>query len=88
MLEGNYRNDDLDDATQLWISHFKHHLFENDVPMQPYVTGAQFIGKMKIWKESTSTSPSGYHLGHWKSLCARHSLSGQDTTESEALDAK
>ena len=28
-----------------------------------------------VWPESTSTSPSGTHLGHYKALIARHSFS-------------
>ena len=27
-----------------------------------------FIGKIKVWKESTTTSPSGRHLGRYKAL--------------------
>ena len=27
-----------------------------------------FVGKLKVWNESTTTSPSGRHLGHYKSL--------------------
>jgi hypothetical protein len=29
-------------------------------------------GKLRVWRESTSTSPSGLHLGHCKALIARH----------------
>lgn len=29
---------------------------------------------LKIWTESTTTSPSGLHLGHLKALIARHSF--------------
>jgi hypothetical protein len=32
------------------------------------VTLAEWTGKMKSWKETTSTSPSGMHLGHYKTL--------------------
>jgi hypothetical protein len=32
------------------------------------VTLAEWTGKMKSWKETTSTSPSGMHLGHHKTL--------------------
>ena len=33
------------------------------------------MGKLKPWNESTSTSPSGLHLGHYKALIARHEYS-------------
>jgi hypothetical protein len=32
------------------------------------VTLAEWTEKMKHWKETTSTSPSGMHLGHHKTL--------------------
>ena len=34
----------------------------------PEITVEQLRGKMKVWRESTTTSPSGRHLGHYKSL--------------------
>ena len=34
----------------------------------PEITVAQLRGKMKIWREGTSTSPSDRHLGHYKGL--------------------
>ena len=34
----------------------------------PEITVAQLRGKMKVWREGTTTSPSGRHLGHYKSL--------------------
>ena len=30
----------------------------------PEITIAQLRGKMKVWREGTTTSPSGRHLGH------------------------
>lgn len=35
------------------------------------ITLLEFKGKIKSWKESTSTSPSGRHLGRYKSLYAQ-----------------
>ena len=37
-----------------------------------FVTDEEFISKFKSWKESTSTSPSGMHLGHYKALVLRN----------------
>ena len=34
----------------------------------PEITVAQLRGKIKVWREGTTTSPSGRHLGHYKSL--------------------
>ena len=49
------------------------------------LTTAEWKEKMKVWKESTSTSPSGYHLGHSKCLIANHGLK-EDSKEAEELD--
>ena len=40
---------------------------------------------MTVWKESTSTSPSGFHLSHSKCLLAKHGLK-EDSKEVELLD--
>jgi hypothetical protein len=35
-----------------------------------FLTMKEFTGKFKVWRESTSTSPSGRHLGHYEALVA------------------
>ena len=42
----------------------------------PTITDKEFVGKLKVWKETTTTSPSGAHLGHHKALIALLSLRG------------
>jgi hypothetical protein len=44
-------------------------------PMQPTITEKEFTGKLKAWRETTTTSPSGLHLGHYKALICRHAYS-------------
>ena len=34
----------------------------------PEIMVAQLRGKIKVWREGTTTSPSGRHLGHYKRL--------------------
>ena len=34
----------------------------------PEITIAQLRGEMKVWREGTTISPNGRHLGHYKSL--------------------
>jgi hypothetical protein len=43
------------------------------------------MGKYKRWKERTSTSPSGRHLGHFHALF--RPLKAKDDEEREQLDA-
>ena len=37
-------------------------------PTTPTITLAEFIKRLRRWKESTTTSPSRRHLGHYKAL--------------------
>ena len=49
----------------------------------PTITEHEYISKLRVWKESTSTSPSGLHLEHYKALIARHAYSDIDNAEDE-----
>jgi hypothetical protein len=42
------------------------------------ITEEDFISEFKAWKESTSTSPSGRHLGHYKAIVYDPDLKKQD----------
>jgi hypothetical protein len=33
-----------------------------------FVNMEEFVGKFRAWRETTSTSPSRRHLGHYKAL--------------------
>eukprot|EP00980_Cylindrotheca_fusiformis_P020498 scaffold7555_cov72-Cylindrotheca_fusiformis.AAC.3 len=39
--------------------------------IQPEISLEELRGRIKVWNERTTTSPSGLHLGHLKSLTAR-----------------
>ena len=52
----------------------------------PTITDAELVGKLKVWRELTATSPSGLHLGHYKALIARHEYS-EDEDEPPSQDA-
>ena len=47
-------------------------------PIQPQLTMPELIRRLRRWKESTSTSPSRRHLGHYKALLP---LSGYNLQE-------
>ncbi len=42
---------------------------------------------MKVWRESTTTSPSGVDLGHYKALINPHSLD-LESEEGEVLETR
>jgi hypothetical protein len=75
ILDGRYDATHLDDSVQSIIHHLTKTTYAHQHPLQPTITEAAFLGKIQHWRESTSTSPSGLHLGHYKSMVARHEFS-------------
>ena len=66
ILKGNYDNTELADITRLLLTHLKCKVPLDLLPQS--ITEADMQKKFSLWKESTSTSPSGRHLGHYRSL--------------------
>ena len=66
VLEGQYSDPELDEIQKLFLDNLIR-VTEVDESFR-FVTAEEFRGKMKAWRESTTTSPSGRHLGHYKSL--------------------
>jgi hypothetical protein len=76
ILQGCYDTSKLPAPVQLLLQHLKYNMQAEDVPpSSSVITEAAYIAKLKCWNESTSTSPSGLHLGHYKALIARHAHS-------------
>eukprot|EP00957_Ditylum_brightwellii_P105613 8052550-Ditylum_brightwellii.AAC.1 len=69
VLQGQLTDTELTDLQQLFLKHCKM------APIKKYVgekiTCAMWKGKVAAWRESTTTSPSGCHLGHFKALIRR-----------------
>ena len=66
-LAGLYNDKDIDEVSRLLLKNLRQALPEEED--RKYITREQFIGKIKAWRESMSTSPSsGRHLGHYKVL--------------------
>jgi hypothetical protein len=84
ILDGEYKDSELSDLQALLIKHCQsQHV---DVLPLP-ITEAEFVSKFRGWKEGTSTSPSGLHLGHYKALVLRHD--GDPTTdEGKAIESQ
>jgi hypothetical protein len=66
ILEGDYNSTELNNITARLLRHCERVKELDTIPHQ--ITLADFVSKLKIWSESTSTSPSGRHLGHYKTL--------------------
>ena len=66
ILEGNYSNMEIDSVCSSLLDSLTRSTPLND--LQAGVTLKHMQGKFKKWRETTSTSPSGQHLGHYKLL--------------------
>ena len=87
ILNGQYDTHGLQDNVATLIHHLKQTDEMAAIETYPTISDDEFIGKLKVWTESTTTSPSGLHLGHFKALIARHKYSGEPSeyeTEEEA----
>eukprot|EP00957_Ditylum_brightwellii_P132246 10083907-Ditylum_brightwellii.AAC.2 len=72
VLHDKYTNTEIDDITQLFLSHCK--LGTNDCSIGEKIMCGAWIGKVRAWKESTTTLPSSRHLSHFKALVCCHFL--------------
>jgi hypothetical protein len=64
ILEGDFETSEFEEISNLVVKHM-----EKNTPLDSVSTALtveQWVGKIKTWRESTSTSPSGMHLGHHK----------------------
>ena len=84
ILNGTYDAAGLDSNVALLIQHLQQTVEMAALETHPSITEQEYIGKLAVWKESTSTSPSGLHLGHYKALIApRHSYTNIDSDVDE-----
>ena len=80
ILHGRYDTSPFDENLRLLLQHLQISQELMDEESYPTLTEKEFRGKLQAWRESTSTSPSGLHLGHWKALIARHEYSEDEET--------
>ena len=66
VLEGDYNDEDISITTKMLLDNMTR-VTELD-ELTATVTRKELKGKFLAWRESTSTSPSGRHLGHYKVL--------------------
>ena len=76
LLEGTYDYDQIHDPiVRLFLKHMTQIESLGEQLSRVTITEEEMKGKLRVWRESTSTSPSGQHLGHFKALVARHEYS-------------
>jgi hypothetical protein len=81
ILDGSYSTDNLADPVLILIQHLKISNEMASIQTYPTISLQEFEGKIRAWRESTMTSPSGLHLGHYKALFAKHKYSRVDDSE-------
>ena len=75
LLQGTYDSTEHEPSVRLLLKHLKQVHQMEAAATRPTITAAEFRGKLQVWSETTTTSPSGMHLGHYKALIAKHSFS-------------
>ena len=66
VLNGDFDSSDLSHLQQCLLNHCKKTSNTPDLPME--ITETEFKKRFTKWSESTTTSPSGMDLGHYKVL--------------------
>jgi hypothetical protein len=86
ILNGTYDHTDYEENVQLLLRHlhYVHEMAQDGA--RPTISSDEFESKLRVWTESTTTSPSGLHLGHFKSLIARLSFSSNLPDEDLTAD--
>jgi len=80
ILNGTYSDKYLTSTSQLFVDHMAArttHLCKDTM------NADEFLGKLRNWRETTTTSPSGLHLGHYHALWKPSDI---DKTVPGALD--
>jgi hypothetical protein len=85
MLEGEFDSEALEDITQLLVRHFSKRQSLDCLPAS--ITTAEFLSALKVWKEGTSTSPSGMNLGHYHALFRQHKYK-PDSPDAKVFERK
>eukprot|EP00957_Ditylum_brightwellii_P087543 6664312-Ditylum_brightwellii.AAC.1 len=75
----------MDNITKLFLRHCKAEPVKHTIGTK--FSWERWKSRVSAWQEATTTSPSGQHLGHFKRLVHRHSMS-LDTEEGQELSAK
>ena len=85
ILNNTFHQDELDELSTSLLHHMKKHTDLDTIWSK--ITIDEWKYKIKVWKESTSTSPSGFHLTHSHALIAPHDIP-PDHNDYDALETQ
>jgi hypothetical protein len=71
ILTGKYDTTGLNDNVAILIRHLQQTADMAALNSNTTIIEQEYVGKLRVWNKSTSTSPSGLHLGHYKVVIAR-----------------
>lgn len=81
-MEGQYDYSTTSQATSLLLTFLQRRTIAT---LDGTITQDQVVQKLKNWKESTTTSPSGLHLGHYHCSWRDPRMSLEDTARDEII---
>ena len=86
VLNGNFDAESIGDPSAASILKLlRKPLDRSTHPIRPEIDLNSFREKLKSWRESTTTSPSGMHLGHFRAMISRHKYSDRDPQDPDRL---
>jgi len=74
-----------DALTPVFLEQFQRTTELDSIPTT--ITKEEWVGKMKVWNEATTTSPSGLHLGHRKCLIREIDIPQDRSLSDDAIEA-
>lgn len=87
ILKGTYSAPyNMDPNVALLLSHLQQTEQMAALESQPTISEEDYVSKLLVWTESTTMSPSGLHLGHYKALTANHQYSNVDNEGGEETE--
>jgi hypothetical protein len=87
LLEGNipFSDDEIDEISKLFLEQFPRTTELDSIPAT--ITKEEWVGKIKVWNEATTTSPSGLHLGHCKCLIREIDIPQDGSLSDDTMEA-
>ena len=83
ILTGTYDTGQLDRITANFVEKLQQN---HPIRTATFLTTNDVRDRLKQWTESTTTSPSGLHLGHYKALVNAHVHSGKPEDDDARIE--
>jgi hypothetical protein len=83
ILNGEYSYKGSDPNIQLLLQYLNFTEEIEQLQMEVTISEKEFCGKLRAWRESTSTSPSRLPTGHYKALIARQKYLNMPDSEDD-----